>query len=132
MSTTDSKQVTQSTPQQVTVTTNKKTYRIPSDVTLQNASKLSITLDKPILLDYWADSLDKKIIIGVNEKPGINEKNEKVVIVEKMLVKSIEEYTSPIGKMYKSGMEIIVITENSIYIISSDTPSKKIESNFSD
>jgi hypothetical protein len=89
-------------------------YRLPSDVTLQHASKLSIVEDKPIMLDYWTASLDKNAIIGVKDSG------------EKLLVKSEEEYTSPISKFYKSGTEYIIITENSIYLVSSDMASKKI------
>lgn len=97
------------------VTTNNATYRLPSETTLQNATKLSIVEDKPIMFDYWTDSLDKKALIGVRE--GTN---------EKLLVKSAEEYTSPIAKFYKSMTEYIVITENSIYIVASDIPTRKI------
>jgi hypothetical protein len=89
-------------------------YRLPSDVTLKHAAKLSIVEDKPIMLDYWAASLDKKALIGVKEGG------------EKLLVKSEDEYTSPIGKFYKSSTEYIIITENSIYLVSSDIPTKKI------
>jgi len=97
------------------VTTNNTTYRLPSDSTLQNATKLSIVEDKPVMFDYWTDSLDKKALIGVREGTG-----------EKLLVKSAEEYTSPIAKFYKSMSEYIVITENSIYIVASDIPTRKI------
>ena len=90
------------------------TQRFPSDVTFQNVSKLAITEDKPIMLDYWTDSLDGKALIGVRENN------------EKMLVKSAEEYTSPIAKLYRSGTEYIVMTENSIYIVSSTIPSRRI------
>jgi hypothetical protein len=96
------------------VTTNNSTYRLPSDITFQHASKLAIVEDKPILLDYWTDSLDKKALIGIRESG------------EKLLVKSAEEYTSPIAKFYKSGSEYIIITENSIYLVSSDIPNRKI------
>lgn len=96
------------------VTTNNSTYRLPNDLTFQHAAKLSIVEDKPIMLDYWTDSVDKKALIGVRESG------------EKLLVKSAEEYTSPISKFYKSGTEYIVITENSIYIVSSDIPTRKI------
>ena len=89
-------------------------YRLPSDVTLQHASKLAIVEDKPIMLDYWTASLDKKALVGVRESG------------EKLLVKSAEEYTSPIAKFYKSVTEYIIITENSIYIVSSDIPTRKI------
>jgi len=97
------------------VTANNTTYRLPSDVTLQNATKLSIVEDKPVMFDYWTDSLDKKALIGVREGSG-----------EKLLVKSAEEYTSPIAKFYKSMSEYIVITENSIYVVASDIPTRKI------
>jgi hypothetical protein len=102
-------QLQQQTPQQA-----GSTQRLPSDVTFQNATKLAITEDKPIMMDYWADSLDGKALIGVRENN------------EKMLVKSAEEYTSPIAKLYRSGTEYIVMTENSIYIVSSTIPTRRI------
>lgn len=89
-------------------------YRLPSDITLQHASKLAIVEDKPIMLDYWTQSLEKKVLVGVRESG------------EKLLVKSAEEYTSAIAKFYKSATEYIVVTENSIYIVSSDIPSRRI------
>jgi len=89
-------------------------YRLPSDVTMKHAAKLAIVDDKPILLDYWTASLDKKALIGARENG------------EKLLVKSEEEYTSIIAKFYKSGTEYIVITENSIYIVSNEIPTRKI------
>ena len=98
----------------VSVVANNSTYRLPSDVTLQHAAKLSIVEDKPIMLDYWTDSLDKKALIGVRDTS------------EKLLVKSAEEYTSPIAKFYKSGNDYLIITENSIYIVASDIPTRKI------
>jgi hypothetical protein len=103
-----------STADKNTVSTNNSSYRLPSDVTLQHASKLSIVEDKPIMLDYWTASVDKKALVGVRESG------------EKLLVKSAEEYTSPIAKFYKSVTEYIIITENSIYIVSSDIPTRKI------
>lgn len=89
-------------------------YRLPSEQTLKHATKLSIVEDKPIMLDYWTRSLDKKALVGVRENG------------EKLLVFSEEQYTSPIAKFYKSGGEYIIITENSIYIVSSDIPTRKI------
>jgi len=103
-----------SAPASSVVATNNSSYRLPSDVTLQHASKLAIVEDKPIMLDYWTASVDKKALVGVRESG------------EKLLVKSAEEYTSPIAKFYKSVTEYIIITENSIYIVSSDIPTRKI------
>ena len=45
---------------------------------------------------------------------------------EKLLVKSEEEYTSPISKIYKVETEYIIITENSIYVVSADIPTKRV------
>ena len=89
-------------------------YRLPSDITLKHASKLSIVDDKPIMLDYWSASLDKKALVGVRDNG------------EKLLVKIEEEYTSTIKKFYKSGQEYIIITENSIYLVDNGIPTRKI------
>jgi hypothetical protein len=89
--------------------------RLPSETTLANATRLAISEDKPIMLDYWVDSINRSALIGVREASN-----------EKMLVKSPEEYTSPISKLYRSGTELIVVTENSIYLVSSDIPTKRI------
>jgi hypothetical protein len=99
---------------QKTEATTPFNYRLPSDVTMKHASKLSIVEDKPIMLDYWTSSLDKKALVGARDNN------------EKLLVKSEEEYTSSIQKFYKSGTEYIIITENSIYIVCSDIPTRKI------
>jgi len=89
-------------------------YRLPENTTLQHAAKLAIVEDKPIMLDYWTNSLDKSVLIGVKDNK------------EKLLVKSEEEYTSPIAKIFKVGKEYIVMTENSIYIVDVEIPTKRI------
>jgi len=45
---------------------------------------------------------------------------------EKILVRSEEEYTSPISKIYKVSGEYIIMTENSIYIVDVNIPTKRI------
>ena len=89
-------------------------YRMPSPNCLQHAWKLAIVEDKDVKADYWTQLLDKQIIIGVKENQ------------EKLLVKSEDEYTSPIIKIYKVETEYIIVTENSIYIVSSDINSSRI------
>lgn len=89
-------------------------YKLPSNATMEHATKLAIVEDKPIMMDYWTNSLDKKALIGVRENQ------------EKLLVKSEDEYTSPISKIYKIEEEFLVVTENSIYIISASIPTKRI------
>jgi hypothetical protein len=96
------------------MTETKTNYTLPSDATLKHIVKLSITEDKPIMMDYWIMSLEKKAMIGVKSTG------------EKLLVKSEEEYTSDISKLYKSGTEIIIVTENSIYVVHAEIPTRKI------
>jgi len=91
-----------------------KAYQIPTPTTLEHCCKLSIVEDKPIMLDYWTASCDKNVIIGVRDTG------------EKLLVKSEDEYTSPIAKIFGSGKEYIIVTENSIYIVTSDVDTKRI------
>ena len=91
-------------------------FRLPDVATLQHATKLSIMEDKPIMMDYWTQSLEKTVLIGVKENQ------------EKLLVKSEEEYTSPIVKIYKTGNEYIIATENSIYLVDVKIPTKRISS----
>lgn len=94
--------------------TSKSSYRLPSDTTLKHACKLAIVEDKPLLMDYWPASLENKALVGVRENG------------EKLLVKSEDEYTSPISKFYKSQTEYIIITENSIYLVSSEIQTRRI------
>jgi len=70
--------------------------------------------DKPIMLDYWTDSQEEKVLIGVRENG------------EKLLVKSEDEYTSAIAKVYKVEEGFIIVTENSLYIVSASIPTKRI------
>jgi hypothetical protein len=105
---------TQGQPQQSMVQSGGETYRLPSQLCMQHVFKLAIVEDKPIMMDYWTSSLDKSVIIGVRENN------------EKLLVKSADEYTSPIAKIFKVETEYIIVTENSIYIVSSDIQNKRI------
>jgi len=94
--------------------TQSNNYRLPSTNTLQHATKLAIVEDRPIMMDYWTGSCDKEVLIGVREDG------------EKLLVRNEEEYTSPITKIFKVNTEYIIMTENSIYLVSSDIPTKRI------
>jgi hypothetical protein len=91
-----------------------ESYRMPSATCLQHAFKLAIVEDKEVKADYWTASLDKQVIIGVKENQ------------EKLLVKSEDEYTSPISKIYRVETEYIIVTENSIYLVSADIDSSRI------
>jgi hypothetical protein len=93
---------------------NNASYRLPSTLCMNHAIKLAIVEDKPIMMDYWTASLDKSVVIGVGENK------------EKLLVKSEEEYTSTIAKIFKVETEYIIMTENSIYLVSNEIPTKRI------
>ena len=96
--------------------------RLPEYKTFQEASKLALVEDKPILLDYWLGSIDKSVLIGVTQTI-VDDKEVK----ESVLVRSEDEYTSPIAKIFKSGNEYIIMTENSIYIVDAEIPKKRID-----
>ena len=87
---------------------------LPSQLILTNAAKIAIKEDKPIMLDYWEDSIKQTVFFGVRTSD------------EKLLVRSEDEYTSPISKIYKIESEYIIITENSIYVVDSAIPTKRI------
>ena len=90
--------------------------RVPSASTLLNAAKLAIEQDKPILLDYYIDTAYGKAFLGEDAQTN-----------EKMLVKNSEEYTSHIQKIYKAGEDFIIMTENSIYLVSGKVQKRKIQ-----
>ena len=95
--------------------TSDTQYDPPSAQCLLHCAKLAVVDDKPIMMDYWADSQDKTVLIGVRDEGG-----------GKLLVKSEDEYTSPIAKIYKVEQEYIIVTENSLYIVSANIDTKRI------
>jgi hypothetical protein len=88
---------------------------LPSASVLLRASQVAIEQDKPIYLDYYRDSVDKKCCIGVQDNV-------------KYLVKSNDEYTSTIQSVFKCETCFIVMTENSLYVIDAGVPIRKIVS----
>lgn len=89
--------------------------QVPSATVMAQAAKIAIEQDRPIYLDYYEDSIAKKCCIGVRGN-------------EKMLVKSDTEYTSPIASIMRIKEEntYIVLTENSLYVVSAEIPVKRI------
>ena len=90
---------------------------VPSATVMVQAAKTALEHDRPIYLDYYVDSLEKKCCIGVQGN-------------SKFLIKSDTEYTSPIETIMRIKEEktYLVMTENSLYIVSADIPVKKIVS----
>lgn len=79
----------------------------PTPQTLVQAAKLAMEQDRAIMLDYYVDTAQSKAFLG-----------EDGATKERVLVKSKEEFTSLIKKLYKVGEDFIVLTENSLYIVS--------------
>jgi hypothetical protein len=89
--------------------------QVPSATVMAQAAKVAVEQDRPIYLDYYNDSLEKKCCIAVRGN-------------EKFLLKSETEYTSPIETIMRIKEEkaYIILTENSLYIVSADIPVKKV------
>jgi len=92
------------------------TQTLPNPSTLLQASKLAMAEDKPIHLDYFTDTTTGKAYMGEDSETK-----------EKMLVKSSDEFTSLIKKVYKVADDFIVMTENSIYIVSGKIQRRRIQ-----
>ena len=88
---------------------------IPSATTLLQAARLAIQQDKPIQLDYYVDTANLKAFIG--EDPETK---------DKILMKTMDEYTSLIKRIMKASDNYIVQTENSIYIVSGKMAKRRI------
>jgi|UniRef100_A0A6C0K6D5 hypothetical protein len=88
----------------------------PTVQLLVQAAKLAVEHDMPIQLDYYLDTYSGKAFMGEDQETK-----------EKMLVKSSEEFTSLIKKVYKVGDEYIILTENSIYLVSGKIQKRRIQ-----
>tara|TARA_Y100000389_G_C17039377_1_gene307350 strand:- start:135 stop:419 length:285 start_codon:yes stop_codon:yes gene_type:complete len=86
----------------------KKTLGLPTDKTLQQAVKLSIKTAKPICFYFYVDSLKGKVCISSDGE-------------DKIIYKNDDEHTSPIMNTFKCNNEFLVVTENTIYVVSSNT-----------
>lgn len=88
---------------------------LPPATVLLRAAQISVDEDRPILLDYWTESRDKKCCIGVKDNA-------------KYLVKNESEYTSTVQNIFRIDGCFIVLTENSLYVVSQEIPVRKIVS----
>ena len=86
---------------------------VPAANVLLRAAQVSIDEDKPIYLDYYKDSLEKKCCIGVQG-------------TTKYLVKTTDEYTSTIQTVFKCETCYVIMTENSLYIVDASIPIKRV------
>jgi len=105
------------TPATATASATTEKIVLPGDRVLQQASKIAIEQDRPIMLDYFMDSLNGKAFIGQHSDTK-----------ERLLIKSSDEYTSMITKIFKVDECYIVLTENSLYIVSNGIKARSISS----
>jgi hypothetical protein len=89
---------------------------MPSPAVLTQTAKLAMKKDKAIHLDYYVETATGKAFLGQDTTTG-----------EKMLVKSMEEFTSLVQNNYKVGEDYIIETENSIYIVNGKLQKRRIE-----
>ena len=85
---------------------------MPSTDTLSQAAKLAIKISKPICFYFYIDSCKNNASIVTADG-------------DKIIYKNNEEHTSPIKNTYKVGNEYLVVTENTIYVISCSTNVRK-------
>jgi hypothetical protein len=95
---------------------NTTTTSIPNAKVLHHAAKIAMEEDCPILLDYYTDSVNGGAFLGQHTSTS-----------DKMLIKSSEEYTSTIKKIFKVEDSYIILTENSLYIVHSDIKKRRVE-----
>ena len=95
--------------------TNAANEGLPGAAILIQAAKLAIEQDRAIMLDYYRETANGQAFLG--EDPETK---------ERVLVKSKEEFTSLVKKLYKVGEDFIVSTENSLYIVSGKISKRKV------
>jgi len=105
-------QPTQSTQPNTSATA---TEVLPAPATLLQAAKLAIEQDRAIMLDYYRQTANATAFLG--EDPETK---------ERILVKSKDEFTSLIKKLYKVGEDFIILTENSLYVVSGKIQKRKV------
>lgn len=98
-----------------TATSTTPTEILPSPAALLQAAKLAIEQDRAIMLDYFRQTANGTAFLG--EDPDTK---------ERVLVKSKDEFTSLIKKLYKVNDDFIILTENSLYIVSGKIQKRRV------
>lgn len=94
---------------------NAATDSLPGNNTLRECAKLAIEQDRAIMLDYYRETANGTAFLGEDSETK-----------ERILVKSKDEFTSLVKKIYKVGDDLIVATENSLYIVSNKILKRKV------
>ena len=90
---------------------------LPHEKVLVHAAKIAMIQYKPILLNYYTDTKKGTAFLGEDLNKNV-----------KILVKNLEEYTSPVQQIFQSNSDYLIVTENSIYIVSGNMKRKNINS----
>ncbi len=103
-------------PNTTQVPQTASTEPLPGARTLLQAAKLAIEQDRCILLDYYRQSANGTAFLGIDiVNPD-----------DRILVKSKDEFTSLVKKSYKVDEDFIILTENSLYIVSGKIQKRKV------
>jgi hypothetical protein len=102
-------------PQNTAAATGAASTLEPSAQILMQAAKIALEKDCPIMLDYFRQTAGGTAFLG--EDPETK---------ERVLVKSKDEFTSLIKKLYKVGDDFIILTENSLYVVSGKIQKRKV------
>ncbi len=89
---------------------------VPPERVLHLAAEIAIKEDKAILLDYYNDTRNGTAFLGEDKETK-----------ERVLIKSPDEYTSTVKRICKALTEYIIVTENSVYIVSGQIQKKEIK-----
>jgi len=111
--TTASKPSNPTTP--ASAASNAAPENLPGANTLLQCAKLAMEQDRAIMLDYYRETAAGTAFLGEDSETK-----------ERVLVKSKEEFTSLVKKLYKVGDDLIVATENSLYIVSGKILKRKV------
>jgi hypothetical protein len=87
----------------------------PCQAILVQSAKFAIEQDRPVLFDYYVDTATNKACMMEDTES----KN-------KILFKSRDEYTSYVQKVYKVADDYMILTENSIYIVSGKITKRRV------
>lgn len=107
-----------STPSPAIVPAPVPVVEIPNAKVLEHAAKIAMEQDKPLMFDYYLETkAGGPAFLGEDKETK-----------ERILVKNAEEFTSPVKKMFKAKDDYIIVTENSVYIVSGAVKKKEISS----
>jgi hypothetical protein len=95
--------------------TANSTEILPGAKTLLQAARLAIEQDKAMMLDYYRETATNTAFLGEDSDTK-----------ERILVKSKDEFTSLVKKLYKVEEDFIILTENSLYIVSGKIQKRKV------